>query len=448
MQIRRRNVLGGMAAFAVGRAVGQRGGGSPDAAEPSDRDLVVGPGAWCWFQQPRAAIDRSGSLWLGSTQGSGAPSPGSVDITRIDLDAWRVAERRSLGRDRVDDHTAPSVLPVDGGVQVGWAPHRRTDRIDLGPADGPLTAVHRPGALRGPGRGTAYVSAHVVGRRRWVLYRGERFSWNLLTSSDGRRWRPEGLVVAPDPVGQRPYLLGASDGERLHLVVSDGNPTERLGCGTAAATVEADLTITDGAGRAIGRVGSAPASTHAMARLLEGRPAAGEDADRDAWIADIQVPAGRPAAILTERMPWPGDRPATGRWHHRLHRAERDASGRWRVELLGEGGRELYRNQPDYCGLAALDPTDADHVVLASDVHPGTGEPAISAADGRSHHELWSGARRPDGVWRWTAVTAHSIEDNLRPVIVSWAGRPIVAWMRGTYRSWTDFDTQLVVRAL
>lgn len=409
---------------------------------------MVGPGAWCWFQQPRAAVDRSGSLWLGSTQGTGAPQPGAIDVTRIDLAGWRVVGRRTLGRDRVDDHTAPSVLPVAGEVQVGWAPHRRTDRIEVGPADGPLVALARRGALTPPGRGTAYVSAHVVAERRWLLYRGERFSWNLLTSDDGRRWRAEGLVVAPEPIGQRPYLLAASDGTRLHLVVSDGNPTERPGCGTAAATIEADLTLTDGGGRPIGCVGSAPASTAAMTRLLEGRAATPEDGDRDAWIADLQLVAGQPTAILSERMPWSGDRAATGRWRHRIHRARLDAEGRWRVELLGEGGRELYRNQPDYCGLGVVDPTDADHVVLASDVHPGTGAPATSSADGRTHHELWSGRRSAAGTWRWGPLTSHSIEDNLRPVIVPWAGRPVVAWMRGTYRSWTDFDTHLVVRAL
>lgn len=441
-----------MAAFAAGRALPRWPNGGtaelPTATRAAGRyDLVAGPGAWCWFQAPRAAIAADGSLWLGSTQGTGAPQPGSVDVTCVDLARWRVRSRRSLGVDRVDDHTAPSVLAVDGGVQVGWAPHRHTDRLSLGPSDGALTTLSRPGALQAPGRGTAYVSAHLVGGVRWVLYRGEQFSWNLLTSTDGTTWTAAGLVIDPAPAGQRPYLLAASDGRRLHLLATDGNPTEYRGTSVWAGEVGTDLTIRTSRGRAIGRVGSAPAAPSAMTRVVDGTPDAREDHDVDAWLCDLQIVQGRPTAVLSVRSPWPPGSPATDRWQHRYLWARRRRDGAWATEHLGHGGRELYVRQPDYSGLGAVDPTDPRRVIISTDVHPVHARPSVSGADGRTHHELWSGVRTAPGTWRWRFFTQHSIEDNLRPVIASRGGTRIVAWMRGSYRSWTDFDTQLVVRS-
>lgn len=443
-------MIGGLGALAVGRVIPSCQPRPGDAAAAPDRELVVGPGGWCWFQAPRACIDASGSLWLGSTQGTGAPQPGSVDVTRVDLATLRVLERRSLGRDRVDDHTSPSVLDAGTAIQVAWAPHRRADWIDVGTLGQPLQRISRPGALALPGRGTAYASAHLVAGGRWLLYRGEQFSWNLLTSPDGVRWTWRGLVVAPGATGQRPYLTAASDGDRLHLLVTDGNPTEYPGTSVWAAVVGADLSITDAGGRAIGRVGSAPATPHAMTQVVAGSSGGSEATDTDAWMCDLQVVAQRSTAVISVRDPWPtpAEGAPVGRWRHAFRWARQRADRTWTVEPLAWAGGELYANQPDYTGLAALDPSDRTHVVISTDVHPVTGTPAVSTTDGRVHHELWSGTRTAPGAWAWTPLTQHSIEDNLRPVLVCRGAVRVLAWLRGTYRSWTDFDTQVVVRTL
>lgn len=451
MHIDRRSMLGALAAVAAGRVVPSCQPASGGGSGAAGRELVVGPGAWCWFQAPRACIDATGSLWLGSTQGTGAPQPGSVDVTRVDLATLRIAGRRSLGRDRVDDHTSPSVLDTPTGIQVGWAAHRRADWIDVGPFAGPLQRISRPAALTAPGRGTAYVSAHLVAGTRWLLYRGEQFSWNLLTSPDGAAWTWRGLVVAPGASGQRPYLTAASDGARLHLLVTDGNPTEFPGTSVWAAVVGADLSITDSAGRSIGRVGGAPAVTRSMTRVVRGTAGSAEPEDTDAWMCDLRVVDARATAIISVRDPWPAADATTatvGRWRHAYRWARQRADRTWTVEPLAWAGGELYGNQPDYTGLATVDPTDAQRVVISSNVHPVTGEPATSATDGLVHHELWSGVRSAPRAWSWTPLTQHSIEDNLRPVLVARGSTRVLTWLRGTYRSWTDFDTQVVVRTL
>lgn len=444
----RRGLLGGLAAATATPLLSCGAPAHAPTRRPVDEPLVAGPGAWCWFQSPRAAIDASGSLWLGTSQGSGAPTPGSVDVTQVHLGERRVVARHRLGVDRVDDHTSPSVLATDAGVQVGWAAHRRVDWLELGTLGEPLQRITRPGALTPPGRGTSYVSAHVVGDERWVLYRGEAFSWNLLTSIDGRTWVPRGLVVAPPAGGHRPYLLAASDGDRLHVLVSDGNPSEFRGTGVRVATIDADLAITTGAGRPVGAVGSDAPGVSALELLASGAAGTDEALDIDIWPCDLRAIDGRPVGVVSVRDPWPDEVPAvdrTGRWRHAYRWAQQGPDGTWAVEHLAWAGSELYRNQPDYTGLATIDPHDAARVVISTDVHPTTGAPLVSAVDGLVHHELFEGRRHVER-WTWRAITANSHEDNLRPLIVRGGGLRATAWMRGTYRSWTDFDTHLVVR--
>lgn len=445
MPIHRRTFLQAASAAALATALpGCAPNQGSEVTTAPRADLVVGPGGWCWFQAPRAAIDGRGTLWLGSTQGTGAPDPGRVEVTEVDLARWRVRSRTPLGHDRVDDHTSPSVLPVGDGVQVGWAPHRAVDWIELGRLGAPLQRIARPAVLVPPGRGTAYVSAHVVAGERWVLTRGEGFTWQLLTSADGRAWSHRGAVVTPAPSGQRPYVAAASDGARLHLIASDGNPTERLGTGLGVGAIRPDLQITDVSGRVVGRVGERAPSPQQLTRLIEGTPGRDEPSDTDAWICQLAVVHRRPTAIVSVRDPWPGG-PSVGRWRHRLLWARQRATGAWTIEPLAWAGSELYANQPDYCGLGTIDPLDPTRVVVSTDVHPATGAPLPTDRD-RPHRELFEGRRTGEGRWTWRALTSASAVDHLRPLLVAGGGRTVLAWMRGTYRSWTDFDTELVVR--
>jgi len=409
-------------------------------------ELDIGPGGWCWFQSPRAELDGSGALWLGVTQGTHASSPGSVDVIQVDLDPLRTVRRTQLAIDRVDDHTSPSIFPTASGVQVGWAAHRPVDWLELGQLGERLQRIRRPDALVAPGRGMSYVSAHRVGDEHWVLYRGERFSWNLLTSSDsGHHWSARGLAIAPDVVGQRPYIVAAAEQDRLHIVVSDGNPTEYPGTSVSYGTIHADRTITDNAGRGIGTVGHAPPSPRRLTRLIRGTPGTTEHGDTDGWMCDLRVIHHRPTALLMVRDPWPATGSRLGKWRHAYRWARQRSGGRWTVEHLAWAGAELYPSQPDYSGLATLDPTDPTRVVVSANVHPATGQPLISAADGRVHWELFWGQRVGEGRWQWKALTHDSRADNLRPIIVADAVHRVVAWMRGSYRAWTDFDTNIVV---
>ncbi len=459
----RESAMAATPAAAEAPTVGEAARRSPSAspahfAQRSDRpDLRVGPGAWCWFQEPRASIAADGTLWLGTTvDHTDTPRDGDVELTGVDLAAMKVTERRKLGHSRPDDHISPSVLAVGGAVQVAWSYHKRNDFLETtqhrpgGGLASTIQQIHRPAALVKPGRGMAYASAHIVGGQRWLLYRGEFFSWNLLTSPNGERWTYRGLVIAPNPPGQRPYLQAASDGAQLHITVTDGNPAEFRGNSVYAGSIAADLTVHYGQGRQVGQVGASPPVPSALTRIVAGRRGTDEAHDTDAWLVDLKVIDGAPTAILSIRDPWPDDSTPVPGLRHRYQWARRDRFGGWKAQDLAQAGGGISEVSKDYAGLAALHPNDPDLVVVSTNVHPATGAPVRSARDKKIHFELFEGRRSPGGGWAWTAITVNSTRDNLRPVIAvdPKHGRDVLAWMWGQYYSWTDIKTSIIVRSV
>jgi hypothetical protein len=75
-----------------------------------------------------------------------------------------------------------------------------------------------------------------------------------------------------------------------------------------------------------------------------------------------------------------------------------------------------------------------------------TGAPLVSAADGKRHWEIFRGATADEGrSWRWQTVTRDSTADNLRPIVPRTEGREeLLLWLRGRYRSYTDYDLEVV----
>lgn len=433
---------------------------SPLAPDPSVRglgfvggtDTVVGQGGWCWFQSPRSSMGPNGVVWLGSTIGhTFTEADGTIQATAFNSRNRSVVRRINLAKAHQDDHTSPSVLALGNEAQISWATHQKVDYLDVGDArlSGSFAAqrIRRPGAIKAPGRGMAYASAHVVNRQRWLLYRGEQFSWNLLVSvDDGVTWSAKGLVVAPGSSGDRPYLHAASDGKRLHIVVTDGNPTEFRGTSAYAGTVEADLSVRRADGVLVGKVGGSAPAPKRLTRLAAGVAGSEEATDTDLWLSDLCVVDNRPTGVLVRRDPWPADAQKVGKYRHRYLWIRQRAAG-WTVEPLCWAGGELCNTQPDYPGLAAQDPSDPTRVVVSTNVHPVTAEPLVSSADGLVHFELFEGRRIGEGQWSFTAVTENSTEDNMRPSIAAGGPDKTLSWMRGKYWSWIAFNTRIVVRS-
>ena len=114
--------------------------------------------------------------------------------------------------------------------------------------------------------------------------------------------------------------------------------------------------------------------------------------------------------------------------------------GKWMTKPLAKAGPRLFSREEDYTGLAALDPHSSDVVYISTPIDPSTGET-------HAHHELYQGKSSDGGTtWNWRAVTRHSSEDNLRPIIPRWIpGRTALLWNRGTMTSSQDYDQAVVL---
>ena len=135
--------------------------------------------------------------------------------------------------------------------------------------------------------------------------------------------------------------------------------------------------------------------------------------------------------------------PGQGGADHR-YRLARWTGTRWQDGEVGYAGSRLYAGEDDYTGGFALVPGAPSVVFVSTNAHPATGEPLVSRQDGRRHWELFRGESKDGHEWQWQALTRDSTVDNIRPVVPRASGEPIVLWLRGSYRSYTDYDLELV----
>ena len=116
----------------------------------------------------------------------------------------------------------------------------------------------------------------------------------------------------------------------------------------------------------------------------------------------------------------------------------------WDDRQIAYAGKRLYDRERQYSGGICLDPDDINTIYLSSGVRIEDGKPNTSG-----HWELYRGATSDRGkTWRFEPLTRDSKVDNLRPIVP--AGHPagrFVLWYRGVYRSYTDFETEVVVLA-
>ena len=114
----------------------------------------------------------------------------------------------------------------------------------------------------------------------------------------------------------------------------------------------------------------------------------------------------------------------------------------WLDEEIAFAGTRLYAGEDDYTGGICLHPDAPETVFISTDVDPASGVPLPGG-----HHEIYEGRRARKGEWEWRPVTAESKVDQLRPLVPRWGrGKTALLWLRGTYRSYTDYDLEVAGR--
>jgi hypothetical protein len=436
-------------------------GGSPAVALDGPGPTVLNDdGGWCWFQDERAIVVGSQLIFGSVAAGRHDPARrGAVEITGVDLETgattrFRLSDTPLPPAGGYDDHNAPAlVVRGDGRLLAVFAAHGTENafhyRVSKAPGE--------PGQWEGervfspsPSSRITYSNLHRLAReggRVLNFFRGfdDLFKPSVAWSDDdGESWTSGGVVIdVPSDVRHRPYVKYTSNGrDTVHLAYTEGHPRDFDNSVYHVALRAGTLFRSDGT---------------RLAELEEGLrdPAEGTrvftgDPDDVAWVADLELDGqGRPFVAFSVQKDSAGQPPGRGGEDHRYHLARWTGSG-WEDEEIALAGSRLYPGEDDYTGGVALVPGDPDRVFISTNAHPATGTPLASAADGRRHWEIFQGTRNADGTaeerhWRWTAVTRDSTTDHLRPLVPRTSSRePILLWLRGTYRSYTDYDLEVV----
>jgi len=129
---------------------------------------------------------------------------------------------------------------------------------------------------------------------------------------------------------------------------------------------------------------------------------------------------------------------------HRYRYARWDGT-EWNDYEIAYAGTRLYANEDEYTGLIVIHPDDPNTVYISTDAYPESGEPLISDATGERQYEIFKGTTSNSGEsWNWKAITENSETDNIRPYITSDGNDRALLWLRGEYRTYTDYSLEVV----
>ncbi len=410
---------------------------------PQEPVVLNDNGGWCWFQDERVIVvgDLLVTGSVATKRGTGGDRrAGNIEVAAYDLKT-NAPHGVAVLNERLesDDHNVPAFLVrPDGRLLAVYARHG-TDhlvrfRISTRPGDPlewePERQLDRKTSVTYSNLFRLAAENHGKGRI-YNFYRGEGWNPNFVISDDdGKTWTYGGRLVK---FSGRPYLKYASNGrDEVHFVTTEHHPRNYDNSIYHGFVRRGVVHASDGT--PIKNLSEGPIVPSDATRVFAG------DRDRVAWPIDLHLDAeGRPRIGYSVQM---NEDPRDLRY-----RFARWDGSRWNDHAMGRAGSALYLRESDYSGLIALHPDDPATVFIAADVHPVTGDPLVSKADGRRHYEIFRG-RSPDrgASWRWSPITKDSTADNIRPIVPRWKPeRTILLWLRGEYLTYTDYDLDVVV---
>jgi hypothetical protein len=411
-------------------------------AEEEPISVLMNQGGWCWYQDPRVII-HDGKLLIGSVEGNGS---GNAVVGVFDL-----RTKQSLGRivvhekfDR-DDHNSPVFYArPDGSVLTVYAKHNRDKthyyRIS-DPGDPLVWGDEMTYEHDYPGSSTVtYMNLFPMRAEGKVynFFRGIDFNPSFITSTDdGKTWNEPTHFIQSELNGRhRPYARYAGNGhDTIHVCFTDGHPRDFGNSVYYAAFREGNFFRSDGT--LIKNLNSDGPLRPSEAELIfkgGGGPGRGGSlsALQSAWTSSIAIdPQGRPHLAYTLYI---------SNTDHRYRVAQYDGR-RWVDREVARAGGCLYDRESSYTGLISLDPLDPSTVVISTDVDPTTG---IGSGGKHEIYRTKLGINENFESIRWKAVTRDSKVRNIRPVVVRDQGTRVIAWLRGTFNTYTDYRLDVV----
>ncbi len=415
-------------------------------------------GAWCWFQDERAVI-HNGKLIVGSVANgsSNANRKGDIDVAIVDLSSGRIERQTLFDQLENDDHDVPALwVRPDGRLVAVFAKHGSENHFYFRTSkdqwtDWDAVKEFTPSmSSRITYANLLFLAAENDGRGRlYNFYRGldASFKPSFAWSDDlGAAWQSGNVVIdVPQKFRHRPYVKYTSNGrDTIHWVYTDGHPRDFDNSVYHVYYRDGKLYRSD----------DTP-----IRQLSEGLRDPGEgmclfrgDANNVGWVSDVHVSTkGGPYVVFSVQKDSGGLRsgdPLSGK-DHRYHYAYWDGRA-WQDHEIAYAGTRLYAGEDDYTGNICLHPDRLDTVFISTDADPLSGKPLISQADRQRHYELFRGQTADGGKsWQWEPITRDSGVDNLRPIVPQWnSENTLLLWFRGTYRTYRDYQTEVVMLKL
>jgi hypothetical protein len=448
---------GGRGGGSIGGAFGGGGGAGTGGAAGAAGMSAVAPivltddGGWCWFESPRALF-QGNRLIVGSVASgwNAANRRGDVDAIVHDLATGRTTVIELHNQLELDDHDSPAfVARPDGRLVTLFAKHGSESRFyyRISNANDPLVWGQEQTFVPTASTRLTYSNLFLLSgeqNRLYDFYRGLDGSYkpSYAYSDDfGQTWRSGNVIInVPSTQLHRPYARYASNNtDSVHITYTEAHPRDFDNSLYHAYYKGGTLYRSDGT--AIRSLTQGLSSPDEGTRIFRG------DAQNVAWSVDVTLDnAGRPHTVYSVQIGSAGLPTGQGGNDIRYRYARWDGSA-WRDFPLAFAGTRLYAGEDDYSGLAVLDPADPSVVYISTNADPMTGATLTSTTDSRRHYEIFRGNTSNGGqTWQWTAVTRNSSSDNLRPIRVDGAagGHKALLWLRGTYRSYTDYQQQVV----
>lgn len=416
-------------------------------------------GGWCWYQDERALVIGD-KLVIGSVA-SGVDAPareGDVEATIYDFETGQTTivelhDRLHEPGQGYDDHNTPAfLLREDGRVLAVYSRHGPDPhfhyRITAAP-DAPANWGPTKQHVASPTTRLTYSNLHLLreennGRGRiYNFFRGldDTFKPSYAYSDDGGDTWTTGNVVIEVPTEQRnrPYVKYASNGrDTIHLFYTEAHPHVYPTSVYHVFYRNGMLHHSDGT-----PIRSLKEGLH---RPEEGTLIYQGSEERKAWTSDFHLDAqGNPVAVFSVRVDPDKTPVGAGGLDHRYHYA-RWTGSEWQQHEIAYAGSRLYWWEDHYTGNIAIDPDNLETVYISTDVDPETGKPLRSRGDSGRHFEIYKGVTPDHGAsWTWTAITANSRVDNIRPIVPSRDnGHTALLWLRGSYYTYVNYDLDIV----
>jgi autotransporter-associated beta strand protein len=402
-------------------------------------------GAWSWFEDERAIIDANDPsnvrLVLSSISAGSGSEAGDVDLLWANLNSGQQGEFELANIFEQDDHDSAALYVRPDGRYLAMYSRHNTDpftrwRISTNPHDptswGPEQTLNN-------GAGATYDNIYYLpadnggAGRTYNFTRADGFDPVAQTSADnGSTWIEAGRLLIEGTSSDRPYLRYASDGKRIDFITTDRHPANFPNSIYHGYIQDGKLYNSSGTVIDSNLFDANAVAPAALTPVFKNGSQFGNTTMNRAWTINMEMDnTGNPVGIFTARA-------NDSDQDHRFFYARYDGAD-WHVNEMARAGGFLYVSQEDYTGLASIDPDNPNVVYMSSKINPATN---ITT----SKYELYRGVTANFGeTWTWAPITENSTIDNLRPVVPKWNGASTaITWMRGTYTSYTNWNTEIV----